>query len=85
MDGLKPYYRMKEAAQLLKEPAYVIRYWEKVFKCLNIGRQRNNHRVFDKKTMQKLITIKNLSRTEKYTLEGIKRQLRLQSKRGYNG
>lgn len=68
-------YRIGEVAKLLGEPTHVIRYWESVF-GIYTTRNRGGQRVYAEREVARLTVIRHLLRTDLFTIEGAKRQLK---------
>lgn len=72
MEEEKYYYSIKEAANLTGVKPSTIRYWEKTFKTLNPKRSKNGRRVYTKKDIEMLGSIKKLLYEENYKIKGAK-------------
>jgi len=71
----KAYFRIGEVSKLLNVEPYVIRYWETEFKTVNPVRTKTAQRLYRKKDVQELVTIKNLLYSQRFTIDGAKKQL----------
>ncbi len=71
----KAYFRIGEVSKILDVEPYVIRYWETEFKTINPVRTKTSQRLYRKKDVQELITIKSLLYFQRFTIDGAKRQL----------
>jgi DNA-binding transcriptional MerR regulator len=71
----KAYFRIGEVSKILNVEPYVIRYWETEFKTVNPVRTRTAQRLYRKKDVQELLTIKNLLYAQRFTIDGAKKQL----------
>jgi len=71
----KAYFRIGEVSKILSVEPYVIRYWETEFKTVNPVRTRTAQRLYRKKDVQELLTIKNLLYAQRFTIDGAKKQL----------
>jgi DNA-binding transcriptional MerR regulator len=71
----KAYFRIGEVSKILDVEPYVIRYWESEFKTINPLRTKTAQRLYRKKDVQELLTIKNLLYAERFTIDGAKKQL----------
>ncbi|MHB8282546.1 MAG: MerR family transcriptional regulator [bacterium] len=68
----KVYYKIGEAADILKVESYVIRYWETEFKFIKPLKLNSSHRLYSKKEIEKLLIIKDLLYNKKFTVKGAK-------------
>jgi DNA-binding transcriptional MerR regulator len=71
----KAYFRIGEVSKIVDVEPYVIRYWETEFKTINPVRTRTAQRLYRKKDVQELLTIKNLLYSQRFTIDGAKKQL----------
>jgi DNA-binding transcriptional MerR regulator len=71
----KAYFRIGEVSKILDVEPYVIRYWESEFRTINPVRTKTAQRLYRKKDVQELVTIKDLLYTQKFTIDGAKKQL----------
>lgn len=71
----KTYFRIGEVSKILNVEAYVIRYWETEFKTINPLRTKTAQRLYRKKDVQELLTIKHLLYAQRFTIDGAKKQL----------
>ncbi|MFZ1035979.1 MAG: MerR family transcriptional regulator, partial [Smithella sp.] len=71
----KAYFRIGEVSKILSVEPYVIRYWETEFKTVNPVRTKTAQRLYRKKDVQELLTIKNLLYAQRFTIDGAKKQL----------
>ena len=78
MDSIIPekvYFRIGEVSKILNVEPYVIRYWESEFKTINPVRTKTSQRLYRKKDVQELLTIRNLLYQQRFTINGAKQQL----------
>jgi DNA-binding transcriptional MerR regulator len=71
----KTYFRIGEVSKILSVDPYVVRYWESEFKSVKPIRTKSDQRLYRRKDVEELLTIKNLLYRDKYTISGAKRQL----------
>ena len=71
----KTYFRIGEVSKLLNVEPYVIRYWETEFRTIKPVRTRTAQRLYRKKDVQELLTIRNLLYSQRFTIDGAKKQL----------
>lgn len=72
MEGEKYYYSISEAAKHSGVKPSTIRYWEQTFKTLNPRRAKNGRRVYTRKDIDTIISIKKLLYEENYKIKGAK-------------
>ncbi len=78
----KEYFRIGEVSKILGVDPYVVRYWESEFRSIKPVRTKSDQRLYRKKDIKELLTIKNLLYDEKFTINGAKKQL-LKMKAGF--
>jgi DNA-binding transcriptional MerR regulator len=71
----KAYFRIGEVSRILNVEPYVVRYWETEFKTVKPVRTRTSQRLYRKKDVQELLTIRNLLYSQRFTIDGAKKQL----------
>jgi len=71
----KAYFRIGEVSKILNVEPYVIRYWETEFKTINPVRTKTAQRLYRKKDVHELLTIKDLLYSQRFTIDGAKKQL----------
>ena len=71
----KAYFRIGEVSKIVNVEPYVIRYWETEFKTLSPVRTKTAQRLYRKRDVQELLMIKNLLYTQRFTIDGAKKQL----------
>ncbi len=71
----KAYFRIGEVSKILSVEPYVIRYWETEFKTVKPVRTRTSQRLYRKKDVEELLTIRNLLYHQRFTINGAKQQL----------
>jgi DNA-binding transcriptional MerR regulator len=72
----KPYFKIGEAALLVGVKPSVLRFWETEFKSVKPEKTRSNQRLYTKKTLEKLLRIRELLYEQGYTIAGARRKLR---------
>lgn len=80
----KLYYRIGEVEQIAGVPAYVLRYWESEFKLLRPKKNPAGQRLYRRRDLEMVQRIKTLLYDERLTLEGAKKRLLAESRRGAN-
>jgi DNA-binding transcriptional MerR regulator len=73
--GEKEFYSIKEVANMLEVPAYVLRYWEKEFPILRPHRNRLGRRFYTKKDIDIARMIKVILYEQGYTISGARKKL----------
>ncbi len=80
----KEYYSISEVCKITGLKSHVLRYWESQFKILSPTKNRAGNRAYRKNDIQVVQLIKHLLYTEKYTIEGAIRKLKLLKSMGEN-
>jgi DNA-binding transcriptional MerR regulator len=78
----KLYYRIGEVEALTEVPAYVLRYWESEFKLLRPKKNPAGQRLYRQRDLELVRRIKTLLYEERLTLEGAKKRLLADSRKG---
>ena len=71
----KSYFRIGEVSKILGVEPYVVRYWESEFKTIKPVRTTSDQRLYRKKDVEELVTIRNLLYSEQFTIAGAKKKL----------
>lgn len=80
MDSIIPekaFFRIGEVSKILGVEPYVIRYWETEFKTIKPVRTKTSQRLYRKRDVEELLTIRNLLYQQRFTISGAKKQLLL--------
>jgi DNA-binding transcriptional MerR regulator len=72
----KPYFKIGEVAELAGVEPYVLRYWETEFKSIRPEKTRSNQRMYRRRDVETVLSIKRLLYEEGYRIDGAKRRLR---------
>jgi DNA-binding transcriptional MerR regulator len=72
----KPYFKIGEVAELAGVEPYVLRYWETEFRIIRPEKTRSKQRLYRRKDVEAVLTIKKLLYDEGYRIDGAKRRLR---------
>jgi len=72
----KLYFKIGEVAKITKVQPYVLRYWESEFSLIKPKKSLSKQRIYSRRDLENIITIKRLLYKERYTLEGAKKKLR---------
>jgi DNA-binding transcriptional MerR regulator len=78
----KLYYRIGEVEEATGVPAYVLRYWESEFKLLRPKKNPAGQRVYRQRDVELVQRIKTLLYEERLTLEGARKRLAAEARRG---
>ena len=73
------YFKIGEVAKIVGVKPYVLRYWETEFSMIRPGKTRSKHRLYRRRDVETLLEIKRLLHTERFTIEGAKRRLKVPS------
>ncbi len=71
----KQYFKIGEVSALTGLEAYVLRYWETEFKNIRPVRFGSNQRMYRRKDVETILTIKKLLYDEGYTIAGARKKL----------
>lgn len=73
---VKLYYRIGEVSRLVGVAPHVLRYWETEFSTIRPQKSSHGQRVYSKRDVQKLLTIKELLKQQGFTIDGARKRLR---------
>lgn len=71
----KNYFRIGEVSKILDVEPYVVRYWESEFNTVKPLRTKSDQRLYRKRDVDELVTIRNLLYRDKFTIAGAKKRL----------
>ena len=71
----KLYFKIGEVSEITGLEAYVLRFWETEFKKINPKRTESGQRLYSKKDVELILTIKHLLHKDKFTIQGAKQYL----------
>jgi DNA-binding transcriptional MerR regulator len=71
----KSYYRIGEVARITGVKPYVLRYWETEFKAMTPPKSRSQQRMYRRRDIETILTIKQLLYKERFTIEGARKRL----------
>lgn len=77
----KRYFRIGEVSSITGVESYVLRFWETEFKTISPKRTASGQRLYRKKDVELILTIKHLLYEKKFTIQGAKQYLRSERKR----
>lgn len=72
----KLFFRIGEVSQLVGVEPYVLRYWESEFPALAPKKSSSGQRMFRRKDVELLLSIKELLYGRKFTIEGARKALK---------
>jgi len=75
----KLFYKIGEVSKIVGVEPYVLRYWETEFSFLKPRKNKSGQRVYIKRDVELLLNIKRLLYQERYTIEGVRKRLDLES------
>jgi DNA-binding transcriptional MerR regulator len=71
----RTYFRIGEVAKLIGVEPYVLRFWETEFKAMAPPKSRSKQRMYRRKDLETILTIKHLLYAERFTIEGARKRL----------
>jgi DNA-binding transcriptional MerR regulator len=78
----KEYYTIGEIGRLAGVKPHVLRYWERELSLLRPIRRASGHRQFTRRDLSTVQRIRELLYEKRFTLEGAKKLLRQENRRG---
>ena len=72
------FYRIKEVCTLTGLKPYILRYWEQEFRDIKPVKSSRGQRLYRKKDLDAIFTIKKLLYERRFTIDGAKRYLSTQ-------
>ena len=77
IDGIpeKTYYRIGEVARITKVKPYVLRFWESEFKVMSPPKSRSKQRMYRRRDIDTILTIKTLLYEQGFTIKGARKRL----------
>lgn len=76
----KLYYSIREVAEHTDLEPHVLRYWETQFEMLRPKKNRAGNRVYTQRDMDLVERIRDLTKRDKYTIEGARQVLERESR-----
>ncbi len=76
----KLFYKIGEVAHIASLRPSVLRYWETEFESLNPVKSRSGQRLYTKKELDIVLEIKKLLYSEKLTIEGARKRLKVRGR-----
>ncbi len=71
----KTYYRIGEVARITKVKPYVLRFWESEFKVMSPPKSRSRQRMYRRRDIDTILTIKTLLYEQGFTIKGARKRL----------
>lgn len=71
----KNYFRIGEVSGLIGVESYVLRYWESEFAIIKPHKSGSGQRVYSRRDVETLNTIRHLLHVEKFSIKGAKKKL----------
>src|SRR5881394_1930280 len=75
----KLFYKINEVATITQVKPYVLRYWETEFPMLSPEKDDNDQRRYRKTDIELVLQIKKLLYSERFTIAGARKQLKIAS------
>lgn len=72
----KLYFRIGEVADLLSVKPYVLRYWETEFPDIKPSKSKSGQRLYKRRDVELLVSIKELLYDERFTINGARKRLK---------
>ncbi|HEX7596849.1 MAG TPA: MerR family transcriptional regulator [Polyangia bacterium] len=72
----KPFFKIGEAARLCAVKPFVLRYWETEFASIRPQKTRSKQRLYRRKDIELLLTIRDLLYVQRFTIAGARTRLR---------
>ena len=73
---VKLYYRIGEVSEIVGVEPHVLRYWETEFRSIRPQKSRKGQRIYSRKDVEKLISVKDLLYTHGVTIAVARKKLR---------
>lgn len=71
----KLYFRIGEVAAIVGVKTHVLRYWEDEFPMLRPAKSRSQQRLYQRKEIEFLLTVKELLYERGYTIAGVRKRI----------
>ena len=78
----KLYFKIGEVAEIVGVKPYVLRYWETEFPDIAPGKSKSQQRLYKRKEVEMILSIRDLLYKEKFTIEGARQRLKELGKKG---
>lgn len=71
----KLYYKIGEVAEVAQVRTSVLRFWETEFSFLKPEKSTSGQRLYSKREVELILTVRHLLYVEKFTIEGVKKKI----------
>ncbi len=78
----KEYFSIGEVSRITNVKPYILRYWESEFHLVRPSRRESGHRKFNRRDVETISQIRELLYQKRFTIEGAKKFLKQQQKKG---
>ena len=72
----KLYFRIGEVSDIVGVKPYVLRYWESEFPDIKPAKSRSGQRLYRRRDVENLLSIRTLLYEEKFTIDGARKRLK---------
>ncbi len=72
----KLYFRIGEVSDIVGVKPYVLRYWESEFQDIKPSKSKSGQRLYKRRDVELLVSIKRLLYDERFTIDGARRRLK---------
>ena len=72
----KMYFKIGEVSRIVEVPTHVLRFWESEFPRIAPKRTPSGQRLYTRKDVERVLTIKDLLYRRRFTIEGARKRLR---------
>lgn len=73
---VKLYYRIGEVSEIVGVEPHVLRYWETEFRSIRPQKSRKGQRIYSRRDVERLLTVKDLLYSHGFTIAGARKKLR---------
>ena len=81
-EPVQEFFSIGEVCTLTDLKPHVLRYWESQFRFLAPAKNRSGNRVYQRREVELILLVKHLLYTEGYTIEGARKKVDEQRRRG---
>ena len=72
----KTYFKIGEVSKIADVAPHVLRFWESEFKILSPNKSKGKQRVYTRRDVDLVLSIKELLKDDKFTIEGAKKKIK---------
>ena len=76
------FFRIGEVAELAEVKPHVLRFWETEFKIIAPNKSANGQRVYSRSAVEKVLLIRHLLYSERYSIEGARKRIQALTRTG---